>query len=547
MARFKFVAFAVIVLALGLAHLQLLSPRMAEQATEEASYRAASAALAVGLKLDQRRIELQQSLLRLSASAEVVAALKAGGKVDPERFAPVRKAALPLLPENARGAAIVGLASQGNGVWARGEEAPAPAQNELDLASLSKAGAEGVSQPAFGAPYIFYSVPLHGADRGEAKPLGALVVGLPLLPEGLAEAVASEGKLSAVGLIADGQLVSKGGAEKGLLELSRKELRLGQSAVLVRGQAAAFGPLRLPLLSAGDPLGGKAPLFLGVRQELRGTPYELLSVASTKSFMQALGDYQRRALLGWLALVGLTLLWTLLLSSEKASPEKAGEELRPPPPRPAPTSPERAREPTTLPSAELPPVPETSPEDFQFGPPSPSPAPEAPASEVPPPPEPPLPFEPEEMRTVAYRSSPENPGLNLGFPAPANGAMEPEEDYHEATRVASVPEELIRASAQAGGDVAELLRSAAAPLPSLGPVPFPADPDEPHFQQVFRDFLSTRESCGEAGDGLTFEKFAAKLRKNRDQLVQKYACRTVRFAVYVKDGKAALKATPVKD
>ena len=40
---------------------------------------------------------------------------------------------------------------------------------------------------------------------------------------------------------------------------------------------------------------------------------------------------------------------------------------------------------------------------------------------------------------------------------------------------------------------------------------------------------------------------AQKLRKNREQLVQKYACRTVRFAVYVKDGKAALKATPVKD
>jgi hypothetical protein len=29
-------------------------------------------------------------------------------------------------------------------------------------------------------------------------------------------------------------------------------------------------------------------------------------------------------------------------------------------------------------------------------------------------------------------------------------------------------------------------------------------------------------------------------------LVEKYSCRTVRFQVYVKDGKAALKATPVK-
>ncbi|HEX8698361.1 MAG TPA: MXAN_5187 C-terminal domain-containing protein, partial [Myxococcaceae bacterium] len=38
-----------------------------------------------------------------------------------------------------------------------------------------------------------------------------------------------------------------------------------------------------------------------------------------------------------------------------------------------------------------------------------------------------------------------------------------------------------------------------------------------------------------------------KLRKNKDQLMTKYACRTVKFQVYVKENKAALKATPVKD
>jgi hypothetical protein len=68
-----------------------------------------------------------------------------------------------------------------------------------------------------------------------------------------------------------------------------------------------------------------------------------------------------------------------------------------------------------------------------------------------------------------------------------------------------------------------------------------------HFQDVFHEFLAVRERCGESGDGLTFEKFAGKLRKNRDQLVQKYGCRTVRFQVYVKDGRAALKATPVRE
>ena len=71
--------------------------------------------------------------------------------------------------------------------------------------------------------------------------------------------------------------------------------------------------------------------------------------------------------------------------------------------------------------------------------------------------------------------------------------------------------------------------------------------DEQHFQDVYREFVSTRERCGEPADGLTYDKFAVKLRKNREQLVQKYSCRTVRFQVYVKEGKAALKATPVKD
>ena len=71
--------------------------------------------------------------------------------------------------------------------------------------------------------------------------------------------------------------------------------------------------------------------------------------------------------------------------------------------------------------------------------------------------------------------------------------------------------------------------------------------EEFHFQEVFREFVLTREKCAEPSDGLTYDKFVQKLRKNKEQLVQKYACRTVKFQVYVKEGKAALKATPVKD
>ena len=35
--------------------------------------------------------------------------------------------------------------------------------------------------------------------------------------------------------------------------------------------------------------------------------------------------------------------------------------------------------------------------------------------------------------------------------------------------------------------------------------------------------------------------------QSREQIMRQHNCRAVRFHVYVKDGKAALKATPVKD
>ena len=75
----------------------------------------------------------------------------------------------------------------------------------------------------------------------------------------------------------------------------------------------------------------------------------------------------------------------------------------------------------------------------------------------------------------------------------------------------------------------------------------PADAVDPYFNQVFEQFVAVKKSCGEPITGLTYAKFAEKLVKNRDDLTAKTGCKEVRFTVYVKDGKAALKATPVKD
>jgi hypothetical protein len=88
---------------------------------------------------------------------------------------------------------------------------------------------------------------------------------------------------------------------------------------------------------------------------------------------------------------------------------------------------------------------------------------------------------------------------------------------------------------------ADLLGSAAraAPAPAGGG-------EEGHWHEVFDEFLRVRAECGEPSDGLSYDKFRVKLVKNKEQLVQKYGCKTVRFQVYVKEGKAALKATPVR-
>jgi hypothetical protein len=71
--------------------------------------------------------------------------------------------------------------------------------------------------------------------------------------------------------------------------------------------------------------------------------------------------------------------------------------------------------------------------------------------------------------------------------------------------------------------------------------------NEPHFREVFEQYLALRQQCGESVAELSFEKFLVTLRKNRDTIIlQRPDTKDVRFTVYVKAGKAALKATPVK-
>jgi hypothetical protein len=72
------------------------------------------------------------------------------------------------------------------------------------------------------------------------------------------------------------------------------------------------------------------------------------------------------------------------------------------------------------------------------------------------------------------------------------------------------------------------------------------NPEEAEWRQVFDDFVRTKQECGENVDGFTYEKFRQTLTKNRDALISRHGAKSVKFSVYIKEGKAALKASPLK-
>jgi Double sensory domain of two-component sensor kinase len=111
----------------------------------------------------------------------------------------------------------------------------------------------------------------------------------------------------------------------------------------------------------------------------------------------------------------------------------------------------------------------------------------------------------------------------------AAGPSVNKDPFDDQTAVASPTEALLRAARET---------SQVRPVPNEEIL-------ETEFRQVYRDFIETKQACGESTEGITYDKFSGKLRSNRQQLISRYSCRTVKFQVYVKDGKAALKATPV--
>jgi hypothetical protein len=69
---------------------------------------------------------------------------------------------------------------------------------------------------------------------------------------------------------------------------------------------------------------------------------------------------------------------------------------------------------------------------------------------------------------------------------------------------------------------------------------------EAYYQEVFEEFIKFKVENNESTEGLTYEKFATKLRSNTAELMKRPDVKDVQFSVYLKDGKVALKARVVR-
>jgi len=132
---------------------------------------------------------------------------------------------------------------------------------------------------------------------------------------------------------------------------------------------------------------------------------------------------------------------------------------------------------------------------------------------------------------------PPSPPL-LGFSPPPPAAFSPPAGFPPSARSAPRAPSALTTSASPPGT--------GTGIPGGSATDDDLEDDDKHVQGVYLQFLAAKQQCGESAVGLTLDKFRQRLQENKVALMSKHDCRTVRFSVYVKDGKASLRATPVK-
>ncbi|HEX4622610.1 MAG TPA: hypothetical protein VH208_13695, partial [Myxococcaceae bacterium] len=251
MVRLKFLLFAVPVIALWGAHLYLSSPLFAERAVKEARARLASAPGAVAQVVLQTRVELQRLALHASGSAPAMA-FAHGGRAAPgtDKVAALMDSLKEAAPGDIRANLVVGVLNEAGSAYARGEAEPTTETTAFDPKTVAEAGPDGLAQDAFGQTYLFYSLPIAVPAGAEPRVAAKMILGAPLMDQGIAERLSQQMGLSALALIQGGTVLQSGGPEKAVLAGAAKDLPPGAAdVVLQRGHVAALGPLKLPLMT----------------------------------------------------------------------------------------------------------------------------------------------------------------------------------------------------------------------------------------------------------------------------------------------------------
>jgi hypothetical protein len=73
-----------------------------------------------------------------------------------------------------------------------------------------------------------------------------------------------------------------------------------------------------------------------------------------------------------------------------------------------------------------------------------------------------------------------------------------------------------------------------------------SNPSDPEPADLFDAYVAARRSCNEEIRGITRERLDQLVAGQRSVLQKRYGCQEVRFRVVVEDGKAKLRATPVR-
>ncbi len=510
MNRLKIALLMLISLA-GLAYLFFKAPTLSGAAPDELPSILAVPGTAISNEIGARRAALHSAMLVLAVSPELrradprtansaAAPSKAGAKdavlvPSMEHFNAIRETALNALPEAWRKDAQVLLVNSAGALTARGMEVPVAAQSAVDATALANAGGTGLLTVVDDVPTLFFSLPtLRAEGKGEVGTSGQVTVGLPLLPgRDRLEVISKALGLLSIGIMSDGKLIVSAGPQTDLIPIALKALRPGATGTIRSGPTRTVGPLRFPLFH------DVVPQVVGSRQQAGIGSFEVVSAAAHSDAFTRLVDLQIAILaiaLGVL-LIGLLML---LLTTER---DVGGGMVITKVPSPVMRRPKRKDERLETVDPLPPPPPEVSPEDFDFS----------------------------SVVTTAPRH------------------REPErEDIDPFLRSApSMRISTVASSAEA------LLSSPSAPsLPSQAATAPPLakrtsnDPDEAHFEETYMRFMESRVRQGESEEGITYDKFRAKLAASREKIIAKHQCKTVKFEIYVKEDKTAIRAMPVK-